>query len=60
LLGYYGHELNEPFPSYRHLSVVAYVELELFLWPTVSRPVSLGIGRPFETLDQILPCSSYS
>jgi hypothetical protein len=34
------------------------LELELFLRPTVSRPVSLGIGPPFGTLDQILSCSS--
>jgi hypothetical protein len=27
-------------------------------WPTVSRPVSLGIGPAFGTLDQILSCSS--
>jgi hypothetical protein len=32
--------------------------LEFFLLPTVSRPVSLGIGPPFGTLDQILACSS--
>jgi hypothetical protein len=31
-----------------------YLELEFFLLPTVSRPVSLGIGPPFWTLDQIL------
>jgi hypothetical protein len=35
------------------------VELEFFLRPTVSRPVSLGIGPPFGTLDQILSCSSF-
>jgi hypothetical protein len=34
-----------------------YVELELFLRPTDSRPVRLGIGHPFGTLDQILSCS---
>jgi hypothetical protein len=32
---------------------------EFFLRPTVSRPVSLGIGPPFGTLDQILSCSSF-
>jgi hypothetical protein len=32
--------------------------LEFFLRPTVSRPVRLGIGPPFGTLDQILSCSS--
>jgi hypothetical protein len=32
------------------------VELEFFLRPTVSRPVRLGIGPPFGTLDQILSC----
>jgi hypothetical protein len=38
-----------------------YVELQLefFLWPTVSRPVRLGIGPPFGTLDHILSCSSF-
>jgi hypothetical protein len=35
-------------------------ELELFLRPTVSQPVCLGIGPPFGTLDQILSCSSFS
>jgi hypothetical protein len=34
------------------------LELELFLRPTVSRPVSLDIGPPFGTLDQMLDCSS--
>jgi hypothetical protein len=34
-------------------------EVELVLRPTVSRPVSLGIGPPFGTLDQILSCSSF-
>jgi hypothetical protein len=34
------------------------VELEFFLLSTVSRPVSLGIGPPIGTLDQILACSS--
>jgi hypothetical protein len=29
-------------------------KLEFFFLPTVSRPVSLGIGPPFGTLDQIL------
>jgi hypothetical protein len=29
------------------------MELEFFLRPTVSRPVRLGIGPPFGTLDQI-------
>jgi hypothetical protein len=33
--------------------------LEFFLRPTVSRPVSLGIGPPFGTLVQILFCSSF-
>jgi hypothetical protein len=33
-------------------------ELE-FLRPIVSRPVRLGIGQPFGTLDQILSCSSF-
>jgi hypothetical protein len=35
-------------------------ELQFFLRPTVSRPVRLGIGPPFGTLDQILACSSFS
>jgi hypothetical protein len=35
------------------------LELEFLLRPTVSRPVRLGIGPPFGTLDQILSCSSY-
>jgi hypothetical protein len=35
------------------------LELEFFLRPTVSRPVHLGIGPPFGTLDQILSCSSF-
>jgi hypothetical protein len=35
------------------------LELEFVLRPTVSRPVSLGIGPPFGTLDQILSCSSF-
>jgi hypothetical protein len=30
-----------------------FLELEFFLRPTVSRPVRLGIGSPFGTLDQI-------
>jgi hypothetical protein len=34
------------------------LELE-FLLPTVSRPVSLDIGPPFGTLDQVLSCSSF-
>jgi hypothetical protein len=32
---------------------------EFFLRPTDSRPVCLGIGPPFVTLDQILSCSSF-
>jgi hypothetical protein len=36
-----------------------YLELELFLRPTVSRPVRLGIGPPFGTLDQMLSCTSF-
>jgi hypothetical protein len=35
------------------------VEVEVNLRPTVSRPVRLGIGPPFVTLDQILSCSSF-
>jgi hypothetical protein len=34
------------------------LELEFFLRLTVSRPVSLGIGSSFGTLDRILACSS--
>jgi hypothetical protein len=36
------------------------LELEFFLWLTVSQPVCLGIGPPFGILDQILSCSSFS
>jgi hypothetical protein len=32
------------------------VEVEVNLRPTVSRPVRLGIGPPYGTLDQILYC----
>jgi hypothetical protein len=32
---------------------------EFFLRPTVSRPVRLGIGSPFGTLDEILSSSSF-
>jgi hypothetical protein len=39
-------------------SQLTQLELEFFLRLTVSRPVSLGIGPPFGTLDQILACSS--
>jgi hypothetical protein len=35
------------------------MELEFFLRPTDSRPVRLGIGPPFGTLDQILSCSFF-
>jgi hypothetical protein len=35
------------------------VEVEVNLRPTVSRPVRLGIGPPYGTLDQILSCSSF-
>jgi hypothetical protein len=35
------------------------LELEFFLRPTLSRPVHLGIGPPFGTLDQGLFCSSF-
>jgi hypothetical protein len=38
--------------------VVRELELELFLRPTVSRPVILSIGPPFGTLDHIWSCSS--
>jgi hypothetical protein len=34
-------------------------EVEVNLRPTVSRPVRLGIGPPYGTLDQILSCSSF-
>jgi hypothetical protein len=45
----------------RHQDELAYFELEseLFLRPTVSRPVRLGIGPPFGALDQILSYSSF-
>jgi hypothetical protein len=45
--------------SHLRLSNLLELELEFFLLPTVSRPVSLGIEPPFETLDQILACSSF-
>jgi hypothetical protein len=35
------------------------LKLKFFLRPTDSRPVRLGIGPPFGTLDQILSCSSF-
>jgi hypothetical protein len=35
------------------------VEVEVNLRPTVSRPVRLGIGPPYGTLDQILSCYSF-
>jgi hypothetical protein len=40
-------------------ATVSFIELELefFLRSTVSRPIRLGIGPPFGTLDQILSCS---
>jgi hypothetical protein len=38
--------------------ILLHEELE-FLRLTVSRPVRLGIGPPFGTLDQILSCSSF-
>jgi hypothetical protein len=44
-------------PCFRHQR--SFVEVEVNLRPTVSRPVRLGIGPPFETLDQILSCSSF-
>jgi hypothetical protein len=42
-----------------NLSYVMCLELEFFLRPTVSRPISSGIGPPFGTLEQILSCSSF-
>jgi hypothetical protein len=38
---------------------IATYEVEVNLRPTVSRPVRLGIGPPYGTLDQILSCSSF-
>jgi hypothetical protein len=35
------------------------VEVEVNLRPTVSRPVRLGIGPPYGTIDQILSCSFF-
>jgi hypothetical protein len=51
--------LSDYSPSLYRLScpIMHVLELEFFLLPTVSRPVSLGIGPPFGTLDQILACS---
>jgi hypothetical protein len=53
-------------PSARYIQVllvqskgVPPQQLEFFLRPTVSRPVTLGIGPPFGTLGQILSCSSF-
>jgi hypothetical protein len=47
--------------SYRTAILVDYGcwSWEFFLRPTVSRQVSLGVGPPFGTLDQILSCSSF-
>jgi hypothetical protein len=49
------------FPFYRllRLAGLRWMELEFFLRPTVSRPVSLGVRPPFGTLDQSLFCSSF-
>jgi hypothetical protein len=40
------------------MQVIEY-EVEVNLRPTNSRPVRLGIGPPYGTLDQILSCSSF-
>jgi hypothetical protein len=46
--------------DFRACSIVEVeVEVEVNLRPRVSRPVRLGIGPPFGTLDQILACSSF-
>jgi hypothetical protein len=42
-----------------NMDVVNWLQLEYFLRPTVSRPVSLGIRPPFGTLDQSLCRSSF-
>jgi hypothetical protein len=52
------YNLWSSFYNLFHLHV-AELELEFILRPTVSRPVSLGIGPPFGTLNQILSCSSF-
>jgi hypothetical protein len=39
--------------------ILSLLELEFLLRPTDSRPVRLGIGPPYGTLDQILSCSSF-
>jgi hypothetical protein len=31
-----------------------YLKLKLILWPTVSRPVNLGVGHPYDATNQIL------
>jgi hypothetical protein len=41
------------------LSARFVVEVEVNLRPTISRPVRLGIGPPYGTLNQILSCSSF-
>jgi hypothetical protein len=56
------HQINyiylSSFTSCTMDSSAVTLKLVWWSWPTVSRPVSLGIGPPFGTLDQILSCSS--
>jgi hypothetical protein len=68
-LTYYKYETGRDYqPSDRRIlsrisdqtrGLVDNLELKFFLRPTDSRPVRLGIGPPFGTLDQILSCSSF-
>jgi hypothetical protein len=53
------HQCLVHYQKFNIIYIVVEVEVEVNLRPTVSRPVRLGIGPPFGTLDQILSCSSF-